>query len=193
MIGFLSGEIGVIQDKILVKTGGVGYEVAVGTNTLAILAQVPTGELFIHTHVKEEALELYGFRTLEERSLFRLLLSVSGVGPKTALAIANTGADSLRSAVQTADVGFFTTVPRVGKKLAQKIIIELKSKLGSLTELQLDTPVGVDQDAAAALTALGFDEQTVLRQLHSLTNRTDDDTAETLIKKVLKQLNTKKV
>lgn len=190
MIGFLSGSLQLIQDKILVKTGGVGYEVAVGSATLAKLDTLVNVELFIHTHVKEEALELYGFLTIDERTLFQMLLSISGVGPKTALAIANLGTEPLRQAVLRADVGFFTAVPRVGKKLAQKIIIELKSKLGSLNELQLDTPVGVEQDALEALTALGFDEQLVLRQLHSLPPSDESLTAEQLIKKVLKQLNT---
>ncbi|MBP7876295.1 Holliday junction branch migration protein RuvA [Candidatus Woesebacteria bacterium] len=188
MIGFLSGIPEIIQDKILIKTGGVGYEVAVGINSLSRIQTRATVDLYIHTHVKEEALELFGFLTLDERSLFRLLLSVSGVGPKTALAIANTGADAIRTAVQQADVSFFTAVPRVGKKLAQKIIIDLKSKLGSLTELQLDTPVGIEQDAVAALTVLGFDEQTALRQLHSLPPGEEGETAESLIKRALKQL-----
>ena len=190
MIGFLSGTPQLLLDKLLVKVGGVGYEVTVGTATLQQVVGQPTVELYIHTHVKEEALELYGFLTLDDRSLFRLLLSVSGVGPKTAVAIANAGADALRVAVQQADVSFFTAIPRVGKKLAQKIIIELKSKLGSLTELQLDTPVGIEQDAVAALTALGFDEQAVLRQLHALPPSDVDETAESLIKRVLKQLTT---
>ena len=189
MIGFLSGTPLIIQDKILVKTGGVGYEVAVGVNTMTQIGLTSTVELFIHTHVKEDAFELYGFLTLDERKLFRLLLSVSGVGPKTALAIANTGSDAIRVAVQQADVAFFTAVPRVGKKLAQKIIIELKSKLGSLTELQLNSPVGIEQDALAALTSLGFDEQIVLRQLQSLPPTDEPESAEMLIKRVLKLLN----
>lgn len=189
MIGFLSGTLQLIQDKILITNGGVGYEVAVGTSTLAKLDTLVTVELFIHTHVKEDALELYGFLTLDERTLFRMLLGISGVGPKTALAIANLGSEPLRQAVQQADVGFFTAVPRVGKKLAQKIIIELKSKLGSLTELQLDTPVGVEQDALSALTALGFEEQVILRQLRALPPSTEPRTAEQLIKQVLKQLH----
>lgn len=189
MIGFLSGTLQLFQDKILVKTGGVGYEVAVGLSTLAEIAGHSTVELYIHTQVKEEVLELYGFLTLDERSLFRLLLSVSGVGPKTALVLTNAGVAALQAAVQQADVGFFSAVPRVGKKLAQKIIIELKSKLGSITELQLSTPSGIHQDVLAALTALGFDEQVVLRQLQALPPSAVDESAESLIKRVLKQLS----
>lgn len=189
MIGYLSGTPQQVQDKVLIKTGGVGYEVSVGTTTLAQLISMPTAELYIHTHVKEEALELYGFLTLDERSLFRLLLSVAGVGPKTALAIANTGADALRIAVQQADVGFFTAVPRVGKKLAQKIIIELKSKLGSLNELQLDTPTGANQDILSALLALGFDEQSSLRELHLVTEEISELPVEQSIKLIIKRLS----
>jgi Holliday junction DNA helicase RuvA len=189
MIGYLSGTPQLVQDKVLIKTGGVGYEVSVGMTTLAQLISLPTAELYIHTHVKEEALELYGFLTLDERSLFRLLLSVSGVGPKTALAIANTGADALRIAVQQADVGFFTAVPRVGKKLAQKIIIELKSKLGSLNELQLDTPTGASQDILSALMALGFDEQSSLRELHLVTEEISELPVEQSIKLIIKRLS----
>lgn len=189
MIGFLSGVPQVTRDSVIILTCGVGYEVTVGDATRVALQSAPTAELFIHTHVKEDVLELYGFQTSDERSLFRLLLHVSGVGPKTAISIASQGADAVVVAVQQADVAFFTAVPRVGKKLAQKIIIELKSKLGSMTELQLDTPQGIEQDAVAALTALGFDEQTVLRELHKVPDREEITTAESLIKVLLKQLN----
>lgn len=191
MIGFLSGTLAWTHDTLLIKTNGVGYEVAVGAQTFAQLQQRETTELFIHTHVKEEALELYGFLTLDERTLFRLLLNVSGVGPKTALAIADVGAAELRRAVQQADIGFFTSIPRVGKKMAQKIIIELTPKVGSITPLQLDTPQGIEHDAVAALTALGFDEQLVLRHLHQLPDRAPDSTAEELIKQLLKKVHTK--
>jgi holliday junction DNA helicase RuvA len=94
-------------------------------------------------------------------ALFQLVLTVSGVGPKTALAIVNGGVEKLISAVQEANLSFFTAVPRVGKKLAQKIIIELKSKLGGLKELNLATLSPKRQDVYDALLGLGFDDQSI--------------------------------
>jgi Holliday junction DNA helicase RuvA len=113
-------------------------------------------ELFVYTHVREDALELFGFETLEEKMLFAQLLQVSGVGPRMALAVLHAPAQHIIQAIQQADVTFFTAIPRVGKKLAQKIIVELANKLGTLQELNLAPPPSEHQDAIAALEALGF-------------------------------------
>lgn len=156
MIGFLTGKPEVLKETVLLHTGAVGYEVFVGQRLLQLLATKESTELYIYTHVREDILQLFGFGSLQERSLFTQLLAISGIGPKTALAIVDKGVTELITAVQQADVSFFSKVPRVGKKSAQKIIIELKSKLGSLTELDLSPLSSFENDVVSALESLGF-------------------------------------
>ncbi len=169
MIAYLEGQALVKKDHLIVLTGGVGYLVFVGSKILSsINTSVENIALYIYSHIKEDRFELYGFQNEEDLEIFKMLIAISGVGPKTALALANAGTNQLIEAVQQAQTSFFTNVPRVGKKLAQKIIIELKSKLGSLKELNLGTLSPKAQDVMDALLGLGFEEnavQTILTQL----------------------------
>ncbi|MBP9781583.1 Holliday junction branch migration protein RuvA [Candidatus Woesebacteria bacterium] len=169
MIGMLTGVVILQNQEVIIDVSGVGYQVAVTTSTTAKLINGQTVTLHIFTHVKEDALELFGFPELAEKKLFQLLLSVSGVGPRTALAISDLGASTITQAVQEANVSRFSTVPRVGKKLAQKIIIELKSKLGSLQELELGGVTDPNQqEVVAALLSLGFEEQQIYRVVREI-------------------------
>lgn len=161
MIAYLKGVPTIVDNELILAVNGVGYGVSVTNATLSLAAQARELELYIYTHVKEDALELFGFPNQEEKKLFTLLLGISGVGPKTALAITEKGADGIVAAVQEAKITFFKSVPRVGKKLAQKIIIDLTPKLGSIKELQLAPLVGVQSELSAALLTLGFNEQDV--------------------------------
>lgn len=158
MISRLTGTlVELTTQSITVDVHDVGYEVYVSEQwkTNAVIDARYT--LFIYTHVKEDALELFGFATMGERRLFELLLSVSGVGPKTALTIIGYGASSIQNAVMTADVEFFSGIPRIGKKNAQKIIIELKNKLGGIIDLDLSMEQsGKRQDLFDALIQMGF-------------------------------------
>lgn len=160
MIAYLTGPAQVKKDHLLVVVNGVGYQVFAGHNLLRQVqtAGKPEVALSIYTLVKEDRLELYGFASEEELELFKLVLNVSGVGPKIAMQLVDAGSISLINAVQEAKLAFFTSVPRVGKKLAQKIIIELKGKLGSLRELNLATLSAPEQDILDALMGLGFEE-----------------------------------
>jgi holliday junction DNA helicase RuvA len=169
MIAQLTGKPIVKDTELIIDVAGVGYQVLVSDQTLAKMSDQPEVTLSIYTHVREDTLELFGFIDPTDKKLFQLLLGVSGVGPKTALVISNQGASSITQAVQEADVTFFTKVPRVGKKLAQKIIIDLKSKLGSLRELELGGVTDPKQkEVVEALLALGFEEQKVYQSLHQL-------------------------
>ena len=161
MIGYLRGIPKRTDTGLMVLVGGVGYTVFVSNTTLAAAVELPEIELYIFTHVTETAFDLFGFRTQQEKKLFTLLLATSGVGPKTALAITEKGSDSIVTAVQEATVSFFTSVPRVGKKMAQKIIIDLTPKLGSIKELQLAPLSGIHSELSEALLSLGFDENSV--------------------------------
>ena len=161
MIAFLTGKPMLQGNKLVVIAGSVGYGVAVSNKVLQQTNNAEMVNLFIHTHVREDQLSLFGFLTQQEQQLFELLLTVSGVGPSTALNITNMPPDQLIEAVQEAKVSFFTAVPRVGKKLAQKIIIELRGKLGKLKELNLAPLSEKQQMVISALVNLGFNEEAV--------------------------------
>ncbi|MDQ5951497.1 MAG: holliday junction helicase RuvA [Patescibacteria group bacterium] len=186
MIGYLRGTPKLAGNDIIVDVAGVGYLVHTTASLTAELMHKPEVELFIHTHVREDILELYGFRSAEEKRLFMLLLDVSGVGPRTALAITERSPQEIITAVQQADSRFFSSIPRVGKKVAQKIIIDLKGKLGSLKELDLGPTSSQEQEIVGALASLGFAEEDVLEQL-----RSEDYSALTLeasIKRIIQKL-----
>lgn len=189
MIGFLSGRPQLLKDSLLIITNGVGYEVHCSPHLLTTYGERSLLELFVYTHVREEALELYGFETLKEKELFQLVLSVSGVGPKTALNIVDRGADRLVEAVQQAQVSFFTAIPRVGKKVAQKVIIELRGKLGELRQLDLGPKSQAHQDVVEAVVALGFVEDSVEEAARELNLEEMD--VQQAIKAVIKKVGTK--
>ncbi len=168
MIALLTGQPQRLADRLILLVNGVGYAVFVGPHLLAEAITQDVLTLYIHTYVKEDRLELYGLKTPAELQLFEQVLSVSGVGPKMASALIDAGASQLIEAIQQADLSFFTAVPRVGKKLGQKIIIELKSKLGGLRELDLGPISSKQADVVATLQALGFGDQAIhaaVRQL----------------------------
>lgn len=188
MIGALRGIADApITNPLLFMVGGVGYRVAVPEHILKDIHSDKTITLYIHTHVREDALDLYGFFSREELALFEHLISVSGIGPKTSLAIVDHGVGDVRRAIATADVSFFTTIPRLGKKNAQKIIIELKTKLGSIEELDLSADEqGETRDIRAALESMGFAKKEALDALKQL--KPTDTTTEQKIRSALKYL-----
>jgi holliday junction DNA helicase RuvA len=165
MIALLTGKPLVINHSLVMDVGGVGYGVSVTASTLSQVANLTETSLYIHTHVREDNLELFGFLQVEEKVMFGHLIAISGVGPRTALGILEKGSQAIIQAVQQADVKVFSSVPRVGKKLAQKLIIELKSKLGGLKELDLAPLDSFQQDVSNALQALGFDESDIDQML----------------------------
>jgi Holliday junction DNA helicase RuvA len=168
MISYLLGKPVPDDDGLTMIVQGVGYAVRVTPSVRQKALSLSELALHIHTHVREDAIELYGFMERGERQLFLLLINVSGIGPKTALNIVEQGSTKLVAAVQDADVTFFSAIPRVGKKLAQKIIIELRGKLGAIKELDL-TPLSAHHtQVIEALQGLGFDERSVHLALEHL-------------------------
>lgn len=140
MIGFLSGTVLQHDEStLIVNVSGVGYEVRPSAHVLNCdIASGQQIELYIHTHVREDQITLYGFTATDELELFRLLLSVSGIGPKSALSILGHGTpDEVKTAISTADVSFFQGISGVGKKSVQRVIVDLKSKVGGMGELDL--------------------------------------------------------
>lgn len=160
MIGYLQGQLINSGDNLIIVCHGVGYEVEVGDRTKNSLRDEEV-ELYIHTHVREDRIELYGFKTPQQKHLFELMLDVSGIGPKTAIDITDQDPDRIISAVQNAEVTFFSSIPRIGKKTAQKIILDLKSKLGSLKELSLGPRSSKERDVFDALSSLGYEESEI--------------------------------
>lgn len=158
MIRELKGQLGSVEGNALTLfVGGVGYHVAASPYTLAKAAGVD-GELhlFIHTHVREDQLSLYGFLTRDELSMFELLISVSGIGPKAGMSIlAIADPKTIRTAIVNKDPTILTRVSGVGKKTAEKVIVELQNKVSSL-DIADQAEALADQEALEALTALGY-------------------------------------
>lgn len=176
MISYLIGKPIVNSHSVLLLVNNVGYGVHVGDLCREHMRNKDEVALHIHTHVREDEISLYGFLEENQLSLFELLLKVSGVGPRSALAITDRGVSAITNAVQQADTVFFTSIPRIGKKLAQKIIIELKSKLGSLKELNLAEETPQRLEIIEALQSLKFGEadiQAVLQEIEIETISTE--------------------
>ena len=153
MIGFLNGTVIIRDDpNIIIDVNGVGYKIHATSDVLSGVSELGSSvKLFTYTHVREDVLELYGFSKYSDLKLFEQLINVSGVGPKTAIGIFAIGTgEEITKAIIDADVSFFTGVPRLGSKNAQKIIIELKNKVGG-GELDL---TGVSNGARNELTAV---------------------------------------
>lgn len=167
MIGSLTGKITSIRNPIIIDVNGVGYLVHLPEQLLNKLKPNGTITFKIHTHIREDSFELFGFESDADLQLFELLLSVSGIGPRTALNIISRGSNFVHKAVIDSDVDFFTTIPRLGRKNAQKIIIELKSKLGSLTDLDLDSSSQYSE-TTEALTSMGFNRHEILNVLKKM-------------------------
>lgn len=168
MIGSIRGKIILRTDKSLIlETGGVGYKISVSPDTLIkTLNEIGEVFFFIHTHVREEALDLYGFLEQEELEFFGMLINVSGIGPKGALSILGIASiQTLKKAISTGDTAYLTKISGIGKKTAEKIIIELRDKMtkdedgGSLKE-ELDT--------LEALKSLGYSQNEARDALKSI-------------------------
>ncbi|MDZ7587119.1 MAG: Holliday junction branch migration protein RuvA [Patescibacteria group bacterium] len=173
------------KDSIILDVDGVGYKVFFNPKPNQPLPLT----LFIHTHVKDDALDLYGFITKEELQLFKLMINISGIGPKIAINIMDKNIAAITQAVSKGDVDFFTTVPRLGRKNAQKLIIELKPKLGSLEELDLSSDNSGTSESISALISLGFSSKEARQGLNQVS--LPNQTLEQLISAAIKYLGKK--
>jgi len=160
MIAYLSGKIKAVNESfVIVNTNGVGYKVFLAEKLLSGIAEGDEKEFFTHTYLREDAQELYGFEEFEELQLFEMLLSVSGVGPKAGLAILGQGeTDEIRTAIGRGDSSIFTKVSGIGSKTAERIILDLQSKIDKAMTAGSRKPVGSSADAVAALRNLGYSE-----------------------------------
>ena len=184
MIAFLEGQLAEkAPDRVVLAVGGTGYEVLVPVSTLARLPAVGRdARVFTRLHVRDDAMVLYGFSTTEERGLFDLLVSVSGVGPKLGLAFLSVFTpEVLRRAVAASDVAALSTVPGVGKKMAGRVVVDLKDKLGSGD----GAPTGPLSEVREALLSLGLSPQEARDAMLSLAGN-GDRPVEDLLREALK-------
>ncbi len=188
MIGKLQGFVEHIgNDFIILMTGGVGYKVF----TSEYLNIGDTVSLWIETIVREDSIRLFGFNSLASLELFNQLTNVSGVGPKVGLSILSSiKPDILLTAVATGDAKTITSAPGVGKKVAEKIILELKSKVGSIS-VDLSGSSNTLSDLLAALESLGYKRIQVVEVAQKLVDKNPSASVETLIPMILKIISGK--
>lgn len=199
MFYYLNGIVAHMAPNLaVIDCGGVGYACKTTTNTLAALHKNESAKLYTYLHVREELFELYGFASENELNCFQMLIGVSGVGPKAALAIlSSTTPERLAAAIITGDEKALTGAPGVGKKIAQRVILELKDKLA---KGQLGTPtaesIGVtgvtvipenkSSEAAAALAVLGYTPLEISAALKDIS--LEELSLEAIIKQALKKM-----
>ncbi len=188
MIGSIRGKIILKTEKFLIaETNGVGYKINVSADVLSKTKKV--GEeifLFVHTHVREDVLDLYGFLNQEELEFFEMLLNVSGIGPKSALAILGIASiATLRKAIGTSDTSYLTKISGIGRKTAEKIVIELRDKIG---EEKGGSSLQGELDALEALKSLGYSQS---ESREALKKVAPDTNTNTKIREALKILGGK--
>jgi len=197
MIALLSGKImSKSPTETCVLVQGVGYAISIPLSTYERIGQVGE-QVTLHTylHVREDVLQLYGFSGTEEREMFKLLLSVSGIGPRMALAVlSGTSVDSLRRHVTGGDIAALTSVPGIGKKLAERLVVELREKVGRMTASDRNGPKeglpvdGIRTEATLALTSLGYSRQSAEKAIQQALTGLEPNkiTLEELIKGALR-------
>lgn len=201
MIGSLEG---IIEHKengeLLLNVNGVGYAVFFPKSLEGLLPGIDEkAKLFTYQHITESSQTLYGFLTMHQKKLFLMLISVSGVGPKIALNIlSEVPVEKLIKAIATGDAGFMSRLHGIGKKTAERLIIDLKDKIISLApeninidqdlNSQLSLPHNIIQDVSSALSSLGYTAKEIRNAIGKLTDVKEGATAEEVIKKTLKHL-----
>lgn len=161
MISFLTGKIiNKGSGFIIIKTGDIGYKVFISPSYLTELEIGEDLEIYTHQYVREEALDLYGFRDLEELEMFEMLLSISGIGPKTALGVLAVGSvDQIKESIARGDSALLTKVSGIGRKTAERVVLELREKVSKLEAEAGSKELGrgvLSGDEIDALMALGY-------------------------------------
>jgi len=177
-------------NAVVVETGGVGYEVIISIPTFSGLPALGAEvALFIHTHVREDALALFGFLKVEDKQLFEKLLSVSGIGPKLAITIlSGMSSDAMVAAIRGNNVALLTRIPGIGKKTAERMVLELRDKLDSFgTPEAMAAATPVEEDVISALVNLGYQRPVVERAMGRF-EKGGEESFDTLFRKTLAAL-----
>jgi Holliday junction DNA helicase RuvA len=203
MIAHLSGKLIQKQpNSIIVEAGGgVGYELTVPLSTFYDLGEVGADvSLRVYTYLREDSLQLYGFRTEREKKLFLLLITVSGIGPKLAItALSGLGAEELIQALRSNDLARLVGIPGVGKKTAERMLVELKDKVVALSSPELEEHLraglaaeaggALREDVVSALVNLGYPRAMAEKSVLNVIKETPDAKFETMLKHALRRLS----
>ena len=194
MYDYIKGSIEELNPaEMVIECGGIGYKVAISLNSYEKFHSLKEAKVYVYHHVREDEETLYGFWDKNERRIFTLLISVSGIGPNTArMMLSSLSADEVSAAITTSDVNKIKGVKGIGLKTAQKVIIELKDKIakGSGSEIDL-SPAGANQftkEATSALILLGFTKAAVEKAVSAIVAKDPGWSLEDIIKKALKVL-----
>ncbi|MBO7434256.1 MAG: Holliday junction branch migration protein RuvA [Salinivirgaceae bacterium] len=193
MYEYIQGRIAELTPAyVVIDNGGIGYMILISLNTYTSLSGKEQAIVFTHYIVREDAQLLYGFASKTEREVFRLLLTVSGVGANTArMVLSSLSASELRDAVLTGNVGTIKSIKGVGQKTAERIIVDLKDKIGK-TEANTDFLFAQSntnrEEALSALVALGFQKNVVEKLLDKLLKENPTMQVEEMVKKALKSI-----
>jgi Holliday junction DNA helicase RuvA len=191
--------------SVVVDVAGVGYEVTIPVSTFYDMEEPGSQlQLRIYTHVREDALQLFGFRTARERELFTLLIQVSGIGPKSAIAmLSGMSADEIITAIRTNNYARLTSIPGVGRKTAERMVIELRDKMAALSSPALEeqlaaraagggAPVSEDtlrEDALSALLNLGYQRAAAEKTVTQAINEGGELSVELILRRSLRHLS----
>lgn len=195
MIAHLSGTLLLKNvQRIVVDVGGVGYDVAVPLSTFYTVGEPGARiALRIHTHVREDQLQLFGFGTALEQTLFERLISVSGIGPKVGLSVlSGIEPEQLVRAIRSGDVARLVKIPGVGRKTAERLVLELKDRLPQVGAAEAASPAGAGDDLRddllSALGNLGYQKSAVEKTVDKVLGAADPRVFETVLRQVLREL-----
>ena len=206
MIAHLSGTLlSKEPNSVIIEVGGVGYEVTIPISTFYDLEESGSSvKLRIYTHVREDALQLYGFKTLRERELFMRLISVSGIGPKLGITLlSGMSADEMIASIRTNNLARLTLIPGVGRKTAERLVMELRDKVASLSSTELEEELGgvatatggslatedsMRSDVLSALLNLGYQRGSAEKAVTSALDEGGDISVESILRRSLRKL-----
>ncbi|HKE57921.1 MAG TPA: Holliday junction branch migration protein RuvA [Pyrinomonadaceae bacterium] len=204
MIAHLSGTLLSKQaTSVIVDVAGVGYEVTIPLSTFYELADTGSPvQLRIYTHVREDTLQLYGFKTTRERELFLRIISVSGIGPKLGITLlSGMSADEMIASIRTNNLARLTLIPGIGRKTAERLVVELREKVAAMSSAELEEEMGapaevkaaatedsVRADALSALLNLGYQRSAAEKAIDSALGEGGDITVESILRRSLRKL-----
>ena len=186
MISYLEGKVILKGERfVIIETGGVGYRIFVGPSVFVKIGKNNDRiKLWTHLHLREDSVELYGFLEYAELEFFETLIQISGVGPKSALGVLNVAPlDTLKHAIASGEISYLTKVSGIGKKIAEKIILELRDKLGKIGYTGEKAFLKEEEDALRALRSLGYsysEAREALKQVPSKISGTQERVKESL-------------